>query len=276
MQINAKTELVIFPFLITFLFLSLISPQCLIARNSGTIELKNSGIIIEPNINWTFVSDIHAHPYVSEVAICRHPLAKLQGLIQIRIENSSALLNIPLYYFQSGFIQLSDEFSFDTTAVLAKYKENYKQLGITPPENWISKPKTTTSGKSIIWGFRFKSATYGFSGIYHIIKPGRFGFMLLNIPILTKHTFEIDDLVNELEQGMMFSDGHRYEDFQSTRDQRSLVSIDQLILGGHDLNMKSISLINYWKIGFFIILVIFVTGAPRVFTQFKKSRKSTT
>jgi uncharacterized membrane-anchored protein len=243
-------------------------------KASELIELNQSRIRIEQNANWRFVSAVEARPLVSEVSTCRHPIAELQGLIQVRIPDGSELINVPIYYFQTGYISMPHNLNIDTNEVLNRVQFHASRNKLPVPRRWISTPYFNYSKESLVWGFQFEEALSGFSGIHHILIPGRMGFMLLNIPIFFKHNFDVDVVINELIQGTSFSEGFQYSDFQIDSDHRSLVDIAQIIAGVPDLKSERFSIINYWKIGFFLILGIFALGIPELFKKYRKKGKS--
>lgn len=182
---------------------------------------------------------------------------------------------ITLRYDEDGFVK--DDEALDANEILAalregepEYNEERKKLGFGPihSDHWLEDPRYDKLRHQLVWSLVVKG-DHGESVNFATRVLGRKGYVAVNLLTDTAHLGAYRRHGVEILSATSFGAGHRYEDFDASRDKVAEYGLTGLVLGGAGVSVaaKAVKiglLAKTWK-GIVAILVAGKKGIVAVF-----------
>jgi uncharacterized membrane-anchored protein len=189
-------------------------------------------------------------------------------------ENAEEEYFVSLRFDEEGFIK--DDEKLDAKDLLdairdgeAEYNEERKKLGFGSihAEGWQEEPRYDKASHHVVWALNVRG-DQGTSVNLNTRILGRKGYASINLVTASDELSKYRANGVAILQATSFAQGHRYEDFDSSKDKVAEYGLTGLVLGGAGVGLAKAAklglLAKFWK-GFVALLIAGKKGIVALF-----------
>lgn len=154
-----------------------------------------------------------------------------------------------------------------------RIKEGYESISVI---GWAAQPYYDKDRKILYWAKEFKFGTSEVNTLnYNIRILGRKGVLVLNAIATTKELPLVQSEISKVLNIFQFSDGYKYEEFDSSTDEVAAWTIGGLVAGKVLAKVGLFAVIaKFGKLIFFAFLGFFGTFRKKIFNLFRKKKEN--
>ena len=255
-----------------------------ITGQTGTIDLPECHASLNVPQGFVFLDKEQAKKLL--IDYWNNPKDRADSLLGVLVPNDAECfyqiaVAYAITYDNTGYVKDDDANSIDYSELLEQIKEACNTENKSLPEeqrmelvNWAVTPRYVSSEHVLVWAKLFRMTADGNQVInYDMRILGKSGLVSINAVIGQEDLQEVQEKERDMIGSVVFDDGFKYEDFDSSKDKVSDWTIGGLVAGS--ILAKSgifaklgVFLLKFWK----LIVVGAVAGLAGIRKLFKKDR----